>query len=296
MSEFSDIDAKTEIAMGRIYHAVHELKPIAVFGLFSGGHDSVTATKVAGFSHAFTAAVHINTGTGIKRTRQYVGDIAETQGWRLIEKCALKHIDAKGNLSPQDYAKFVLRDGFPGPHGHGMMYDRLKDRMLRELQRDFKASGAKKNPRRVMYISGCRSDESERRMANTEECQIDGQRIWVAPIHDWTKRDIHEFMERWKIPKNPIVGLIHKSGECLCGAFAKPGELEELNLWPETREAYHRIKALEAEVAAKGFPWSWEQGPPEWWMEKKRGQCFMLEYDNNKPQHLCWSCNKRQQK
>lgn len=169
-----------------------------------------------------------------------------------------------------------------------MMYARLKERCLRMLQREWKASGRKTRPRRVMYISGCRSDESERRMANTEEVQIDGQRIWCAPIHDWTKCDTSDLMEYLGIPRNPVVDLIHKSGECLCGAYARPGELEELGLWPETRPQYDEIKALQAEVIANGFPWGWEDAPPKWYQEKKHGQRFMLGYD----QHLCWSCNK----
>lgn len=165
------------------------------------------------------------------------------------------------------------------------MYVKLKERCLDMLERKWKASGS----RRLLYISGCRSQESQRRMANTNEVQISGRRVWCAPIHDWTTSDTNELMEYDNIPRNPVVDLIHKSGECLCGAFAKRGELEELRLWPETRDAYNEIIALQAEVVAAGFPWGWEDYPPDWYQEKKRGQTFLLNYD----QHLCWSCNKR---
>ncbi len=280
---------KTQIALSRIFVAANVHQPIAVFGLFSGGHDSVTATAIASMYPKFTAALHINTGFGVQRTREYVYETAKARGWNLLEKRAVDNINAEGNPDPQVYRELVLKYGFPGPNGHGMMYARLKERCLRGLQRDFLASPE----RRVMYISGCRSGESIRRMAHTEEVQIDGQRIWVAPIHDWSASDCSEFMEQQQIARNPVVDLIHKSGECLCGAFAEKGELQELALWPETQPMYREIVTLEAEVRAEGFPWGWEDGPPDWWLEKKRGQEFLLDYDSDAPQHLCWSCNKR---
>ncbi len=282
------LECKIQTALKRISSAIEATKPIAVFGLFSGGHDSVSATAIASLHPRFTSAIHINTGIGVARTRQYVRETSATKGWPLKEYEAATNVNAKGKPDPQIYRALVLKYGFPGPDGHGMMYARLKERCLRMLQREWKASGRKKAPRRVMYISGCRSDESERRMANTEEVQVDGQRIWCAPIHDWTKCDTSALMQYLSIERNPIVDLIHKSGECLCGAFAQPGELEELKLWPETRPAYDEIKSLQLEVLAAGFPWGWEDAPPRWFQEKKRGQGFMLNYD----QHLCWSCNK----
>jgi 3'-phosphoadenosine 5'-phosphosulfate sulfotransferase (PAPS reductase)/FAD synthetase len=288
----TDIIAKTHIAGSRILAAIEKTKPIAVFGLFSGGHDSVTATAIAAMLPGFTAAVHINTGIGIERTRQYVYDTAKAQHWGLIEKRAVDNTKADGTPDPMIYEDFALKHGFPGPHGHRFMYIKLKQRGLDALEREWKCTPEKP----LLYITGARSDESQRRMANTEPFKIEGRRIWCAPIHDWTKLDITDFMEWQQIPRNPVVDLIHKSGECLCGAFAKKGELEELALWPETRPAYDRIKALEVEVRAAGFPWGWEDdGPPDWFMEKKHGQTFLMDYDTDAPQHLCWSCNKRQE-
>ncbi len=285
----NDINAKTQVALSRIAAAVEEHKPIAVFGLFSGGHDSVTATAIAAMHPQFTAACHINTGIGVARTRKYVRDTACEQCWVLIEQRAADNRKANGEPDPMVYRDIVLASGFPGPWAHRIMYIKLKERCLNMLERNYEAVSDKP----VMFISGARSDESDRRMGNTNEVQVQSRRIWVAPIHDWTKLDTTHFMEWRGIPRNPVVDLIHKSGECLCGAFAKPGELAELALWPETRDAYNEIKALEAEVRAAGFPWGWEDGPPDWWMERKRGQQFLLDYDTDAPQHLCWSCNKR---
>ena len=64
--------SKLEGASKVLDQAIAACKPKAVFGLFSGGHDSLTATYVASQHSAFTAAVHINTGIGIEATREFV--------------------------------------------------------------------------------------------------------------------------------------------------------------------------------------------------------------------------------
>lgn len=286
-------DERTAIAQARIQRAF-EHKPIAVFGLFSGGHDSFCSAYMASLHPAFTGIVHINTGFGIEATRDYVRDTCARRNWPLLEYKASENVNARGVPDPQCYEDLVREFGFPGPVGHGMMYARLKERQLRRLQRDWGASAGRKERRHkktgkvtpavaarpVLYISGCRSQESDRRMANTDELQLDGARIWVAVIHDWSKLDTSEFMEHVGQPRNPVVNLIHKSGECLCGAYAKKGEIEELALWPETIPAFNRIRALEDEVVPR-FGRGWGERP----VKDNRTMALF-------PGHLCWSCDK----
>jgi len=282
MRDRQEINNLIEQALARLSSAIEKHKPIAVFGLFSGGHDSFTASYIASLHPAFTAAVHINTGTGIPLTRDYVYKTANARKWKFLEYKATENTNAKGEPDPQIYADIVRQFGFPGPFGHRMMYSRLKERQLRRLERDFGASGRRNDPKRVMYVSGCRSAESDRRMANTEEVQVDGRRVWVAPIHDWSKLNTSELMESVEQPRNLIVDLIHKSGECLCGAFAKKGELAELGMWPQTRAAHDEIIRLENEVGPQ-FGWGWEDKPPKNYKTQP-----MLAGINS----LCWSCDK----
>lgn len=277
-----DVSDKLKIAVDRLNRAIALHNPVAVIGLFSGGHDSFSACYVASQHPKFTAAVHINTGTGIEATRDYVIETCSKRGWPLLEFKAKENRNAKGELDPQDYSEIVRRYGFPGPFGHGIMYVRLKQRALQALGRQFKANCRGKSKKRILLVSGARTKESTRRMGNTKEVQIDGNRIWVAPIHDWTKLDTSLLLEQVGQPRNIIVDLIHKSGECLCGAFAKRGELEELALWPQTRPAYDRIKALEAEVKLI-HGWGWGEKP----LKKQTG---LIKPED---QHLCQSCNAR---
>lgn len=272
--------AKILIASQRLDLVIQRFKPIAVFGLFSGGHDSFSATYIASQHPAFTAAVHINTGIGVAATREYVHETCATRRWKLLEYKASENVNAKGESDPQIYADIVRKHGFPGPGSHGWMYQLLKERQLRRLERDFGATARRGKEQRVLYVSGCRNQESVRRMGNTEESHVDGRRVWSAPILDWDKCDTGDCLEYAGQPRSPVVDQIHKSGECLCGAFAKRDELAELSFWPITRAAYAEIVALEREVVpihGRG----WGERP-------QRGGKRQMRM----PGMLCWSCDK----
>jgi 3'-phosphoadenosine 5'-phosphosulfate sulfotransferase (PAPS reductase)/FAD synthetase len=250
--------------------------------LFSGGHDSATATLIANESGADTT-LHINTGIGVEQTRDYVRATCSNRNWNLREYKATENTKADGTPDPQIYEDIVREHGFPGAPQHYAMYVQLKERQLARFERDIRATPV----RPVLYISGARSDESVRRMGNVKpEPQKKGRQVWLNAIHDFTKKDCSTCMAHCALHRNEVVDLIHKSGECLCGAFAEPGELSELEIW-FPKEA-KRIRDLEQELLPK-FPWGWEDHPPAWYKEKNQGQMFMLGYDEFQP--LCHRCN-----
>jgi 3'-phosphoadenosine 5'-phosphosulfate sulfotransferase (PAPS reductase)/FAD synthetase len=264
-------------SVARIEEAIASYKPVAIFGLFSGGHDSLTCTHIASQVNGFTAAVHINTGIGVDETREFVRDTCRERQWKLLEYKAVENTRGDGLPDPQDYRVLVRRWGFPGPHGHGLMYARLKERQIRRLCRDYKRSMRDK----IFLIAGCRSQESERRMRHTKPVDPQGSQVWVNPIHDFTKSDCHNVMAFAGLRRSPVVDLIHKSGECLCGAFAKPGELDELALWfPKKAE---EIRALEREIKPI-FGWGWEDQPPK----KSVVKAPFLMTQSELP--LCYNC------
>ncbi len=264
---------------------IEQFNPIAVVGLLSGGHDSMTANLIAHEAGA-DMSLHINTGIGVEQTRDYVRESCAARNWKLEEYKATENTYADGTPNPMIYEDFVRERGFPGPAMHIEMYVRLKERQLVRFERQIGAT----SKRPVIYVSGARSDESVRRMGNaSEKPTVNGRKVFLNAIIDFTKSDCSNCMAHFGVTRNEVVDLIHKSGECLCGAFATPGELSELKVWfPDVAK---RITDLEQEVAGK-FPWSWEDKPPAWFQEKKQGQTFMFDYDKlAQEQPLCRKCN-----
>jgi 3'-phosphoadenosine 5'-phosphosulfate sulfotransferase (PAPS reductase)/FAD synthetase len=208
--------------------------------LFSGGNDSTVLAHLMR-KHA-THAVHCNTTIGIEETRQFVRDVCKQWGLPLLEEVA-----------PVTYRELVLDQGFPGAGHHFKMFQRLKERGLRQARRKIVTDPRKE---RVLFLAGRRRQESARR-ANIPLHEREGSTIWASPIALWTKPDMatYRLMNRYTdpVPLNEVSEKIHMSGECLCGSFAKPGELEEIGAWfPEVKA---EIEALEAEVRALGkFP------------------------------------------
>ena len=286
------LDTRLREASEIVSDALQAYQPSAMIGLFSGGHDNYTVTHFVAsqFSDQLSAVCHIDTGIGIPETQQFVVDRCDAHGWDLRIYRAMENINSKGKPDPQDYDEIVRRLGFPGPHGHGMMFSRLKERQLRRITRDFISD------RPVAFISGCRKEESARRMGTTEPVQDRGRNIWIAPFTYMTASDCDAYMRRHDLPKNPVKARLCMSGECLCGAFAKPNELQEIEFWYPDVGA--RIRRLEDEVRAAGFPWGWEESPPQWWIDRKhankagQADAFAAEAEHE-IQMLCQSCHRR---
>ena len=249
--------------------AVERYRPVKVFALFSGGHDSLCSTHLASRSPRFDGCVHIDTGIGIEQTRAFVRDTCERHGWPLREY-----------RPPMSHEEIVLRWGFPGPAGHSLVYSRLKERCLRQLVRETKTCRRD----RVLLVSGIRRQESRRRMGYVEPVQADGARVWVAPLLNWSHEAKHAYLNAHRLPRNPVVEKLCMSGECLCGAFARKGELDEIAFWyPETAA---RIRALEARAAEAGVPCRWGQPPAAGKRSGKRSAPPPTV-------GLCWSCGVR---
>lgn len=223
--------------MSYLGQAIEEHSPSHVFALFSGGHDSLCSTALAAQHAAFTAAVHINTGVGIEETRVFVRETCDERGWPLIEM----HPDQK------TYRDLVVENGMPvGPKAHNTTYYWLKQRQVRRLVRDHKQA----HNDRIVLVTGIRSSESERRMNAVLSVPVRrfGAQVWVNPILDWSKADCHKFMYRHGLPRNPVVDLLHRSGECLCGALAHHSEMADIEGWfPDAAAEIHECERLARE-------------------------------------------------
>lgn len=238
-----------ELRVGRLIEQAHEIYDTAVDEhlqgrelvasavLFSGGNDSTTLAHL--FKSTATHAIHANTTIGIESTRQFVRDTCEAWGIPLIEKVA-----------PTSYRELVIERGFPGPAMHFKMYQRLKERCLDAARADLGVSNSR--TKAAVFIAGRRRQESKRR-ADVPLSERDGSVIWASPLAFWTNLDLNTYRLMFPaIPRNTASDTLHMSGECLCGAFAHPGELDEIGYWfPDMRT---EIESLQDEVRAAGHP------------------------------------------
>ena len=268
-------------------HVLADKRKVAgIVLLFSGGNDSTTLAHL--FKDRATHAAHANTGIGIEKTRQYVRDTCASWGIPLVEKfpepgatyrdLVLGRVRAR---TGPNAGTVLWPGGFPGPASHWMMYQRLKERALEKVRNDLVSNPYRE---RVIYLAGRRADESGRRKGLAAKGPIErrGSTVWVSPLVDWTKLDLNAYRRiHADVPRNEVSDLLHMSGECLCGAFAHSGELDEIAEWfPEVAEEIH---ALEEEVRASGV------APPErckwgWGAGKERP---------SRVGDLCSSCDER---
>jgi len=216
---------------------IGDKKLVASCVLFSGGNDSTVLAHM--MRERSDYAVHCNTTIGIEKTRQFVRDTCKSWRLELLER-----------LAPTSYRELVIERGFPGPAMHYKMYQRLKERQLEAIRNEFI-----KQPRRerILYIAGRRRSESKRRV-NVPLHERKGTIVWASPLAMWTKLDMgtYRLMHRDSdpVPVNEVSEILHMSGECLCGSFAKENELDEIAFWfPEVAE---EIRELEREVRAAG--------------------------------------------
>lgn len=221
---------------------------VATCVLFSGGNDSTTLAHL--FRGRATHALHANTGIGIEQTRQFVRETCADWGLPLLER--------RSPYPEDDYERMVAERGFPGPGQHWKMYQRLKEHALDEIRRR-DLGLARSRTRAALWLAGRRRAESARRSqlgaAGTQVplAEYDGAVIWASPLAHWTKLDLNTYrLMHPDVPRNEVSDLLHMSGECLCGAFAKPAELELIaEHFPGTAE---RIRALEGAARAAGHP------------------------------------------
>ena len=209
------------------------------FALFSGGHDSLCATHLAMSDGTASTVVHINTGVGIEQTRQFVRDTCAEQGWPLLEL----HPDGK------TYRDLVVEKGMPGgPKAHNTTYYWLKQRQVRRLVREHKQG----RHGRVVLVTGIRVAESERRMASVMAQPVYriGAQVWTNPILDWSAADCNRYIAEHGLRRNQVVDLLHRSGECLCGALAHHSEIAEIEQWYPVAAA--QLHAYERLAAAHG--------------------------------------------
>jgi 3'-phosphoadenosine 5'-phosphosulfate sulfotransferase (PAPS reductase)/FAD synthetase len=240
----------TEQAKTIVAAATGEHDPVATYLLFSGGDDSLLLLNMLG--EFVDGVVFVNTGTGIPETTEFVRSTVADSGLILHE------------LNPplsyeQVFIEQPIINGLPGPGMHQIAYNRLKERALSAFRRDHNLSGRE----RIMYLTGIRRDESRQRMGYDDSVvDREGRTVWVNPVFYVTKRERNAYIAARGITRNPVSEHLHISGECLCGAYARPGELAEIEFfYPEVAA---RIRGWEERARERGLAYcSWGTRRPD---------------------------------
>jgi len=267
-----------------VLKAFARFEPDAVVAMISGGNDSVVAYHVAKeLGIPIDYICHINTGTGIQETTDFVRDYYANEEPEYIEPQA-------GNA----YEEYVKRKGFfgRGMIAHTYAYHVLKKSPLyKSLSKHIRKG---KRGVKILLLNGARNNESKNRKINLPDVynQDPSQKgnIWVNIIHHWSDEDCKRYLSDRDVPINPVTKKMCRSGECMCGTMQSDEDrIEASLLYPEWGEW---LDSLEQEVI-EDYPWKWGREQPDWFKQLKHGQMGLMgeheEYEHQF-QPMCVGC------
>jgi 3'-phosphoadenosine 5'-phosphosulfate sulfotransferase (PAPS reductase)/FAD synthetase len=295
-----------------IAEAWRRWEPVRTICLYSGGNDSsVLAHRCM---HSYDELLYVDTGLAVPGVEDHVRRFADWLGKPLVirrsrdayrtmvlgddlwwerfeEERGWNPEITIGQMIKQGKGKRLPRErygspphGFPGPGQHRSAFINLKERRFAERMREVKQG----HPRTasVLFLSGVRKAESVRRAKVPALTRPQGKSFrYCSALIDWSDQDMLDYRERHELPESDVAALLHRSGECQCGAFAdaKAERAMIQSLWPEWWAT--TIAPLEAEAKRRGIRYC------EWGGYDLEGnQAGKQEGDAG----LCQSCPSRQ--
>ena len=221
---------------------------------YSGGKDSGIALDFMAkeFPQYFKGVVFVNTGIAIPETVKFVEDYCKERDYTLYhlhaEDVKRKKPSKYGKVGDSfSYENLVMNYGFPQQGLHTITMRWLKIFSIRKF-----ISDRIKNGEHPAIISGIRKNESKRRSVakNRKYIHQDGKMWFVSPLYFKSNDWVYRYFIENNIKRSPVYDTIHISGDCLCGCFAKKGELKLLEMFHPT--VFAEINRLEKLVKDKG--------------------------------------------
>lgn len=224
------------------------------YALVSGGKDSLTAANVLFEAGKLLGCVALKTGISTPDWESFITKVCADRGWPL-----------EIYETPVSYEEKVLKYGFPGPAKHGWFMNYLKGRCITQFKKKHKGAS---------LASGVRRAESARRKINTLPVSVwEGVPI-IAPIYDWTDDEVWEYFYAHGFKRAPAYSTLQISGDCLCGAFAKEGELDAVRFhYPEIGKRFDAITERIKETHPKRCVWGWGNSQKKEKTAKQRMIC-----------------------
>lgn len=208
------------------------------YALVSGGKDSLTAASVLEEAGKLSGCVAIKTGISTPDWEEFITRTCADRGWPLeiLE-------------TPVSYEEKVEKYGFPGPARHGWFMNYLKGRGIYKFKKLHKGAA---------LASGVRKAESSRRAVNTLPLGVwEGVPI-LAPIYDWSDAEVWSYFYSKGFERAPAYSTLQISGDCLCGAFAREGELDAIRFhYPDVANRLDAIGERIKDRHPTRCKWGW---------------------------------------
>jgi 3'-phosphoadenosine 5'-phosphosulfate sulfotransferase (PAPS reductase)/FAD synthetase len=140
---------------------------------------------------------------------------------------------------------------------------------------------------RVVFLSGVRRAESQRRAKREPISRARrSSAVFANPLLNWSSAHMASYRQAHRIPESDAAALLHRSGECNCGAFAS-AEHERTMLKTLYPDFFASIEALESEAETAGLRWCR-------WGGYDRAGNRATQAAKHAPGPLCEACDARQ--
>lgn len=229
-----------------------------VYGLCSGGKDSMSACSVAHAIRPLDGIILVDTSIVARdgdNKPSYIAAKKFAQRLGVPFLCIKPKEDLKKGYEEvpcigkygigKTYENYCKKYGFPHADQHDDVMRYLKKKALVGFAM---ANTNSKKMERIALISGVRQKESVRRAVNAQIIGIDQDTpriIWISPVYYWTTEEAYAYVNKHDYELSESYTSLHLSGDCLCGAYAQKQESYLIaQFYPDTGKQIAEIEKV----------------------------------------------------